>query len=413
MHIMPRSFVRPALVLVSCLLPAAAQAQGTPLSEILPVLLGNTITLQPSNLADQPNHIAHFQPGADQVKVPEQVNEALITLLSTYPIGTPGGGFTYVFDPALGTLTRSSNSFGPSFAERALTTGRGKVSVGFAYQHARYDTFEGLNLRQREIVFFVPHTDCCSPGSAGDSMPDGSRLTPPFEGDLLEAGLDLELVSDTSTVFATYGITNRLDVGLAVPFVHVKLDASVLARIQRLATALEPTVHEFEGGNPDQHVFSQGGSATGLGDIFLRAKYRIPAGGLGVAAVGEARVPTGHEINLLGTGGVQTRLLGVVSYDRGPFSPHLNLGYTFSSKGAIPGATMHDEVVATAGGDLALTSRVTMSFDVLGRTVLDAGRMRLTQKTFEFAMSGGGAGAGGGGGGGGGGSGRPGQPTTQ
>ena len=122
---------------------------GHPLSSILPELLGNTITLLPSNLPDQPNHIAHFRPGADQLQVPAQVNQALLTLLSTYPLGSPSGGFTYTFDPALGSLTRSSNSFGPSFAERALTTGRGKVSVGFGYQHALYDTFEGLNLRQR------------------------------------------------------------------------------------------------------------------------------------------------------------------------------------------------------------------------------------------------------------------------
>src|SRR5262245_25514652 len=403
MHIMPRSFVRPALVLVSCLLPAAAQAQGTPLSEILPVLLGNTITLQPSNLADQPNHIAHFQPGADQVKVPEQVNEALITLLSTYPIGTPGGGFTYVFDPALGSLTRSSNSFGPSFAERALTTGRGKVSVGFGYQRATYDTFEGLNLRQRDIVFYVQHADCCSPGTANASTPDGSRLTPPFEGDLMKASLGMELVSDTSTVFATYGVTNRFDIGVAVPFVRVKLNASVLAHIQRLATAAEPTTHEFAGSNPDEHLYSMNGTAAGIGDIALRAKYRIPAGRFGVAGLFEARVPTGDETNLLGTGGVQAKVMGIVSYEKGRFAPHLNLGYSFADKGAFASAPMHDEALATAGADYAMTSRMTMSFDVLSRVVLDAGRMRLTDKVYQYALSGGGAGAGGGGGGGGGG----------
>lgn len=95
-----------------------ASSQNAPLASILPELLGNTITLLPSNLPDQPNHIAHFQPGPDQLVVPTQVNQALLTLLSTYPVGTPSGGFTYTFDPALGTLTRTSESFGPSFAER-------------------------------------------------------------------------------------------------------------------------------------------------------------------------------------------------------------------------------------------------------------------------------------------------------
>jgi hypothetical protein len=401
------------LFIATCLCPAIGRAQDTPLSQILPELLGNTITLQPSNLPDQPTHVAHFQPGPDQLQVPRQVNEALLTLLSTYPTGTPAGGFTYVFDPALGSLTRSSDSFGPSFAERALTTGRGKVSIGFGYQHAAYDTFEGLNLRQREIKFYIQHTDCCTRGSASDSNPDGSRLTPPFEGDLIEAALGLELVSDTSIVFATYGVSDRLDIGLSVPFVRVKLNASVLAKIQRLATAQEPTVHTFEGANPDQHVFRLSGSAAGLGDVVLRAKYAVTSGSpLGIAVAVETRLPTGDESNLLGTGGVQGKVLGIASFDRGPISPHLNAGYTFSSKGALPDATLHDEVFATAGADLAVTSRVTMSFDVLGRSLRDAGRMRLADRTFTFAAAGAGSGGGGGGGGGGAGGGQPTPPPV-
>jgi len=397
-----------ALLLLVLMFPGVTYAQGTPLSQILPVLLGNTITLEPSNLPDQPNHVAHFQPGTDQLKVPAQVNEAVLTLLSSYPTGTPGGGFTYVFDPALGSLTRSSDSFGPSFAERALTTGRGKVSVGFGYQRATYDTFEGLNLRNRDIVFYVQHADCCSPGSSSATMPDGSRLTPPFEGDLMKASLGLELVSDTSTIFATYGVSNRFDIGVAVPFVRVKLNASVLAHIQRLSTVNEPTTHEFAGSNPDEHLYTMNGTAAGIGDIALRAKYRIPAGRFGLAGLVEARVPTGDETNLLGTGAVQGKVMGIVSYERGPFSPHLNLGYTFAGKGATLSAPTHDEALATAGADYAMTSRITMSFDVLSRVVLDAGRMRLTDKVYQYALSGGGAGGGGGGGGGGGN--RP--PTT-
>jgi hypothetical protein len=102
------------VMLMACGASTTAKSQDTPLSSILPELLGNTITLLPSNLPDQPNHVAHFQPGDDQALVPTQVNQALLTMLSTYPLGSPSGGFTYTIDPALGTLTRSSDSFGPS-----------------------------------------------------------------------------------------------------------------------------------------------------------------------------------------------------------------------------------------------------------------------------------------------------------
>lgn len=387
--------------------PPAALAQGTPLSSILPELLGNAVTLEPSNLPDQPNHVAHFRPGADQAQVPGQMNRALLTMLSTYPLGSPSGGFTYTFDPALGTLTRSSESFGPSFAERALTTGRGKVSAGFGYQHAVYDTFEGLNLRSREVKFYVQHQECCSRGSGQTPVPDNSRLTPPFEGDLIEAALALELVTDTSVAFATYGVSDRFDIGVAVPFVRVELNASVLAKLDRLATGQELAVHAFEGPDPDQRMFGLSGVAAGIGDIVVRAKYAFNPASRAAFGVGvEARLPTGDEINLLGTGGVQTKLFGIASMNRGRVSPHVNAGYTFSTKGALPGVTtLPDEIGATVGFDVAVSPRMTMSFDVLGRTLRGAGRMGLADKVFEYALSGSGTGGSGGGGGGGGGGG--------
>ena len=104
-------------------------------------------------------------------------------------------------------------------------------------------------------------------------------------------------------------------------------------------------------------------------------------------------MPTGDESNLLGTGGVQTRIFGIASFNRGPLSPHVNLGYTFSSDGSLPHATLRDEISAAAGFDLAVNPRLTMSFDVLGRTLRDAGRMRLSEKTFEYALTGAGTGA--------------------
>jgi hypothetical protein len=395
--------------------PALASAQSTPLAFILPELLGNTITLAPSNLPDQPNHVAHFRPEFDQLLVPSQVNQALLTLMSTYPIGTPSGGFTYTVDPALGTLMRSSESFGPSFAERALTSGRGKVSVGFGYQHAAYDTFEGLDLRQRGadgLTFYIPHTDCCSRGTAQESTPDGSRLSPPFEGDLIQAQVALRMATDQSIIFANYGLFEQLDIGVAVPFVRVELDASMLATIQRLSTAPEPTVHVFDGADPDQRLFRLAGTASGLGDVMLRAKYAFTQRRtVGLAVAIEARLPTGDETNLLGTAGVQTRIFGIASLNRGRFSPHVNAGYTFSTEGSIPGATLRDEISTAVGFDVAVNPRLTMSLDVLGRTLIDAGRMRLTEKVYEYVLAG--AGSGGGGGGGGGGAGRPTTPAVE
>jgi Putative MetA-pathway of phenol degradation len=401
-----------AVVLLVCLPSGMAQAQEKlPLSEILPQLLGNTIILEPTSLADQPNHQAHFKPGFEQLEVPGQFNRALLTLLSTYPVGSPSGGFTYTFDPALGTFRRTSESFGPIFAERALTIGRDRVSVGYAYQHASYDTFEGINLRQRDpqrgVTFYVPHIDCCSRGGGQVAQGDGSRLTPAFEGDLVRAELALRLTTDANVLVVNYGVRDRFDVGVTVPFVRVSMDASVLATIERLSTEAEPEIHHFPDG--DSHVFHASNSAAGLGDLVVRSKYVfLPRQGGGVAGAVEVRLPTGDETNLLGTGGVQGRVFLIGSLTRGRFSPHINAGYTFSTPGALPGTSVRDEINVAAGFDLAVTPRATFAVDFLGRTLLDAGRLREAEREFRYikgGTGGGGGGAGGGAGGGGGGGG--------
>ena len=389
------------VVVVLCAGPAAAQDHPLPLSEILPRLLGETIILAPTQLADQPNHRAHFRPGADQLEVPGQFNHTLLTLLSTYPIGSPSGGFTYSYDPALGTFTRTSESFGPMFAERALTLGRNKVSVGVGYQHSTYDTFEGRDLRQRDIVFFVRHVDCC--GRGGTSEPDDSLLSPAFEGDLVRAELALDLVTDTTVIVVNYGVRDRFDIGVVVPFVRARMHAHVDATIQRLATEAEPELHRFEGPDADRQTFRASGEAGGLGDVVVRSKYLIvPGRGGGIAAALDLRMPTGDETNLLGTGGVQGHLFGIASFTFGPISPHLNAGFTFSTRGALPGTELRDEINTSAGFDLVMSPRATFAFDVVSRVLLDAGRLRETDKVFEFAAAGTGAGGGGGSGGGGG-----------
>ena len=37
-------------------------------------------------------------------------------------------------------------SFGPVFAERAVTMGRGRFNAGFSYQHTTYRSFEGQDI---------------------------------------------------------------------------------------------------------------------------------------------------------------------------------------------------------------------------------------------------------------------------
>ncbi len=124
--------------------------------------------------------------------------------------------------------------------------------------------------------------------------------------------------------YATYGLTDRLDFGVAVPLVSIDMDASIRTRIERLATDANPAIHRFDGDNPDERTFGASASATGLGDIVVRAKYNfVRTRGVGLAAAVDIRTPTADESNLLGNGGVQTKAFGILSSSIGKLSPHV------------------------------------------------------------------------------------------
>jgi len=323
----------------------------------------------------------------------------MATQFATFPLGSSTGGLTYVFDESVGTFRRGSASFGPLFAERALTIGRRKLSAGFNYQRTSYNTFEGQRLDDGSIKFYLRHQDCCHfedpatlTGFTLTPLTGTDHLNPPFKGDVIEAALSLQATTHTTAAFANYGVTDRWDIGLAVPFVRVNLDASVRARIIRLVTATAPDTHTFEYGNPDATLTVQRfGRATGLGDIVLRTKYhflRVAGGGL--AAAVDLRLPTGDKNNLLGAGGTQAKFLLVASTERGRLGQHVNLGYTAAHSdvaGTVAGlsaASLPDEFNYTGGVEFIASPRLTVTGDVVGRTLRGAGHLDLVSKKFEY-----------------------------
>jgi hypothetical protein len=293
------------------------------------------------------------------------------------------------------------------FAERAVTIGRGKLSVGATYQRTTYNRFEGQRLDDGSIKFYLRHEECCTPGAGGGGgggrgggagtilTPDGSRLTPSFEGDVIEAALSLEATTNTVAFSTNYGLTSRWDVGFTVPVVRVTLDAGVRATILRLATSAIPQIHTFEVGNPaaTERTLRQRGTATGLGDVLLRTKYRLAnlAGG-GVAAAVDVRLPTGDQANLLGSG-TQVKTFLIASTQTGRLAPHVNVGYTAVSGGVTGGPLLSglggdthlpDEVTYAAGVEFLADPRVTIAADILGRTLRGAGRLELSSKPFAY-----------------------------
>jgi hypothetical protein len=210
------------------------------------------------------------------------LTRALLSSVATVPVGSPSGGFTYRLNPELGTVERASDTFGPLYLERALTSGAGQVSFGFTFQYASFESLDGNNLRDGNFVTVANQF-------RSDTAPyDVERLS-------------LNITSRTATVAANVGLTDRIDVGVSVPMVRLEINGTRVndywddSDLQARATA----------------------TTTGFADISVRGKVRLTPtlSPTAVAAATEVRLPTGREEDLLGAGELTLRLLGIASHE--------------------------------------------------------------------------------------------------
>ncbi len=306
------------------LTPAIAGAQGT-LRDAIGVLMTN----QAVQTADFERDRAVAEAVADTIA------RALLVNLTSAPIATSSGGFVYRLNPELGTVERASGSFGPFFVERALTAGQGWMSFGMAASTTNYTQLDGYHLDDGSLV------------TVANKFRDEAT---PFDVD----SLTMSLRVSTITLFANIGITDHLEVGAAVPMARITLDGERL-NVYR--------------GTPFAQAAASG-TATGVADIAVRAKYAaLTTRYGGVAIAGEVRLPTGDEENLLGAGTASWRLLSVASVESGPVSFHANAG--------IVRGGSSDETVMAGALSVAPHPRATVTIEILRRHVSGIGQFIL------------------------------------
>ena len=315
---------------------------------------------------EQP-HSAHFT--SDFQFNFNQFSTALVSQLVSVPLPSPGGGFTYHFDTSLGVFQRTTESFGPILADRADTIGARRVSFGFAYQRFKFDSIEGFDLGSVPAVF--THDNAALRGGREDVVTTRNSI---------------EATVDQATTFVTLGVTDRFDVSLAVPIVSNYLKVVSDATIHRLGTTNNLT-HFFRQANGDvgeRRTFTAIGSASGLGDLMIRLKHTVRKRESSGMAVGmDIRLPTGDELNLLGSGAPGLQPFGVWSATYQKLSPHVNASYKWNGSSVLAGnpargesAHFPDQFAYGVGADVSVNPRLTLAFDVLGRYFIDAERLR-------------------------------------
>ena len=260
--------------------PSAAQQ---PISDVLAFLLTNRSIPTADFTRDE----------AAAEATRDSISNFLLIELATSPISSSAGAFTYRLNPALGTVERSSDSFGPFITERSLTVGRGQSSMSVSYQTATFDTIDGRRLQDGTLVSTA-------------STIRGEEA--PFDVETVT----LRLQASTTTFTVNVGTTDQLDIGAALPFIRLSLAG------QRFDT--------YRG----SQTLQASGSATssGVGDLAIRAKYNVfRVRGSGVALAGELRLPTGDPENLLGGGEVVVRPRVIGSFEDERVGVHGEVGY--------------------------------------------------------------------------------------
>lgn len=316
--------VRGILAALVLLTSSAAEAQQS-ITDVLSFLFTNRTIPTDDFVRDEQAALA----------TRDTISKLVVLELATLP-SSSGGGFTYRLDPALGTVIRASDSFGPLFTERSLLAGRGRASFGMSFSSMSFDNIDGRSLRDGTLV---------STASV-------------FRGDTVP--FDIETVSlrvrtDTVTFNGTVGITDLLDVSAGIPFIRLNLEGE--------------RVDTYRGQELLQATGSA--SASGLGDVILRARYNVYRDGASGMAVGvETRLPTGREEDLLGAGSVSYTPRFIGSYEDDRVGIHGELGYTF--RGVSEALTYAGAVTAVAA------PRVTLVGELLGRRLRAVGRLAET-----------------------------------
>ena len=230
-------------------------------------------------------------------------NSSFATQLSQLPIISSGSGILVKYDPSTGVPSISDN-LGPIMTDRAETIGRHKMLLGFAYQHFSFNSIDGNNLNSLPLVFST-------------ALQAGQPTT--YTSERVNVNLKL----NQYVAVGTFGLTDRVDVSVILPFEQVSIHAYTNGT--QYTVGPDNTAQ----GSAFLPTTSTPGSASGIGDMLINIKGVAWKGENSTFAAGMLfRFPTGDAYNYLGSGAYGFNPYAVLSFQIGDrFSPHGRLGY--------------------------------------------------------------------------------------
>jgi hypothetical protein len=284
-------------------------------------------------------------------------NSAFATQLSQLPLLSSGSGVAVTLDKSLGLYVVSEN-LGPILTDRAQTIGKHKLMLAFAYQRFRFNSIDGTNLSSVPFVF-----TSSSSGAGG-----------PTQFTVETEHVDFKL--DQYVGVATYGLTDRIDVSVIIPFDRVSIGADSMVTLYQVGAD-----NSQQGMVPTFSTPHVPGSASGIGDMLVNLKRLFWSGEKTNFTGGLLmRFPTGDALNYLGSGAYGFNPYAILSY-QARLSPHARIGYQFNTATVlIPNAsgtgssTLPGGLQYNVGADYVLFKKVptTLAGDFLGNYIVNS-----------------------------------------
>jgi len=311
------------------------------------------------------------------------LNSAIGRQSTLLPSASPSSGITFAWDAVSKTFVATTDSYGPVLTDRAETIGRGRVFIGFSYQHFNFDALDGVNLRNMPVVLTQPDSVNPNDSSQMCSLNGDNVGSCGYVRDVIRTNNRIDLTVHQFTTYVSYGLTNRIDISVAIPIENMHMAISSDATMVNNSLA---NVHAFVS-RPDcpdpclQSSFLSSQNASGIGDITLRVKGIAWKGERSSLALGvDVRTPTGDQLNFLGAGAAGVRPFVNWSY-HSRVSPHAVVGYEVNGSSLVAGdpttgtkERLPSELTYGVGADTWLTKRISAAFDLIGQEVFQTTR---------------------------------------
>lgn len=354
--------------------------------------------LDPTTLQPLSGFIAHRT--ATPMAAPLGLGAQYASQVATAPSAATSAGYVFTFEN--GALSAKPGDLGPLVSDLPQTIGRNRFYLGASYQWMEISKTGGQDVKSFQYAKGFTDVFELADKSTGKNVPvavDGFQV--------LQGSADLKIQNfDT---YLSYGVTDRLDLSVIIPFSQVSLGFTTSCKSSD-PVAADPSGHKtcyhnyvtpqtYNGYFVAAYTFFEpnGGSkdASGIGDVALRAKYEVLKKDRQGLALGiEVRLPTGDPLNLRGSGASGVRPFVAWGYSS-RFSPHANLSFqyngssvndvvdtnptfdstqnVFTYSNTLTAKKLPDVFSFSAGADYAVNRRLNLNVDLLERVFSDDG----------------------------------------